>query len=321
MGNTQTIYPPPDMYIKNVLDIGSLWGKAGVNLFSLIMGYYCIFSEELFFKKLIKLESTILQYTLGGLIFALLMRMHLSAGNIIISIFPVIFEHYWFITAYFIVYILAPYINKCLKVLSQENYVKLLGVLMLFGSIIPFFTGRQTSGLFWNQLNWFIIMYIMGSYLRIYKPAYRKQVYVWTLVVCNVLLICSVLIISKIANYIPVLSDYTVYFRWSNSPLVIVICLCLMRIAEQTPVWNNNYINKFATLVIGIYLFQENVFFRDYLWGQLFINTSTSNSLFLIIHYSISVFLVCMLGAIVEYIRSYLVHSLSRLSRCDHCKQ
>ena len=81
MGNTQTIYPP-DMYMKNVLDIGSLWGKAGVNLFSLIMGYYCIFSEELFFKKLIKLESTILQYTLGGLIFALLTRMHLSAGRV-----------------------------------------------------------------------------------------------------------------------------------------------------------------------------------------------------------------------------------------------
>ena len=96
---------------KVFLECVSLWGKAGVNLFCLIMGYFGIRSEFKI-KKVIQLEAQVIFYSLFGLCIALIFKSKLSFSAIVVTLFPIIFNQYWYITAYIMVYILSPFLNK-----------------------------------------------------------------------------------------------------------------------------------------------------------------------------------------------------------------
>lgn len=294
---------------KVFLECVSLWGKAGVNIFCLIMGYYGI-SSNFRIKKVVKLEAQVLFYSILGLGIAILCRFNLSFGETVISIFPFVFGQYWYISAYFMVYILSPFINKMVLGLSQSEYQKLVGISMIFWCIIPFFTLREDSGLFWNQFIWFIVMYVVGGYLRIYKTNFSKKYYWLVLCGSNIILIMSVVIINISSCYIPQMRDYTTYFRWSNSPIIMIMCIAIMRLAERGNIGNNKWINSLARGTLGVYLFHENVFIQKILWNNVFNNSKYFYSYGIVLHFIIAILLVFLAGNSIEIIRKILFEKM-----------
>ena len=133
-------------------------------------------------------------------------------------------------TAYVVVFLLSPYINLLVCKLEQEQYWKLLIILYVVWCIIPFFTLRQSTGMFWNQLIWFFVMYLTGAFIRTYQAKFSRKVYINTLWISNVLLILSVFIITWLSSLNDGFTGYITYFRWSNSPLIVAICISMMRL-------------------------------------------------------------------------------------------
>lgn len=312
----------PSYGMEILLNIGSGGGKIGVNIFCLLMGYFGlkIGVSSHSFKKLLKLESQVLFYSLGGLIAGALWGLEVTKIDIIKSVMPTLFEQYWFMTAYFIVYLLSPYINICILNLNNREYLRFMLILYLIGSILPFFTLRPGSGLFWTQLNWFIIMYITGAYLRKMHPRYTLSKYITAFLVAAILMMVAITAVTFASHYYPTLSRGIGTIRWSNSPFSIVICVSLFRIAQLAHERHYVYINKIASLCIGAYLFQENIFFSQMLWGNYFKNSLICTTTSLLYHFISSVIIVFGIGIIIEFFRSFLSRYISSMAIKMQCK-
>lgn len=291
---------------KILLEIISLWGKAGVNIFILIMGYYMIKKGDAGFRKLGSLEIQVLFYSFLGLAAGLSLGMNMGIKTYAHLLFPLITNSYWFITAYFLVYLLSPYINKMILLLTVKEFNRLIIILYIIWCVVPFFTNQKSSGLFWSQFVWFVVMYITGAWLRLNQARFTKRTYYCFFIVCNILLIASALTIEMLSHHFNIPSDAVRYFAWSNSPLIVVICISMMRIAELK---ESNYyplVNLIASLVIGMYLFQENVIFSDLCWHQWFDNSLPTSFIMKMVHVFYSVTIVCIIGGTIEYLRSML---------------
>jgi hypothetical protein len=297
-----------------LLNVCSLWGKAGVNIFCLLTGYMLVCKPQIDYRRLKTVEFQVLFYTLTGLVAGYLTHHSIGFGNIIKSVFPVVFEHYWYVTAYVIVFLLSPYLNKMIRNIEQKDFARLLIICFIVWSVIPFFTAREHSGLYWNQFIWFVVMYLTGAYIRLTNHRYSRRCYINAFWISSLLLVLSVVVIEWLAHYNARFSPYITYFRWSNSPLVVITCFALMRIAAMSKQRSVGWINFVASLVFGIYLFQENVFYRDILWQDLLNNTTPTTQPQLAAHIFLSILAVVVIGGVIDYIRIKIFNIL-RLSK------
>ena len=91
----------------------------GVTCFILLSGYFGIRFD---FKKLIRLDLMIIFFTIFGTIAV----GNLGIKALIKSCIPVISRYYWFISCYFFLCFLTPFLNQIPEKLSKENFEKLL---------------------------------------------------------------------------------------------------------------------------------------------------------------------------------------------------
>ena len=93
---------------------------------------------------------------------------NLGIKALIKSCIPVISRYYWFISCYFFLCFLTPFLNQIPEKLSKENFEKLLAVLLLLFSVIPtfgFFEIMQDGG---KGLVHMVMIYLLGRFLGLF---------------------------------------------------------------------------------------------------------------------------------------------------------
>lgn len=151
--------PSLNKIIVEMLEIG---GKLGVVIFVLISGYFLIEKKNGVLKKGFMLWGQVFFYSflfLGMVLFFHEDRL-LSTGNILMSIFPVIYRQYWFFSVYIIIYIMFPYINKFARSMEEFEYKKLLIIMIVMWVIIPTLTNQQLES---NEILFFLLLYLGGG--------------------------------------------------------------------------------------------------------------------------------------------------------------
>ena len=153
------------------------WGMeslciVAVNVYMLISGYFLVESG---FKlhRVIELWCQVLFYTiLVPLVLIALGILPASIFNIyhiLQTILPVQMEHYWFITAYIIMYLLSPVLSVAAKNMSKEQLKgTIMGLLLFFAvskSVLPVELTIDNKG--YDGL-WFICVYLVAAYMRLY---------------------------------------------------------------------------------------------------------------------------------------------------------
>lgn len=290
-----------------LLDSFSSCGKIGVNIFCLLMGFFGITSHGVSTKKILSFEIQVLFYSLFGLGIGFVFdRELLSIKTYALSLFPTITEHYWFFSAYIIVYALSNFINTFLRNLQKREYICLLLFCYMVWSVIPFFSLREAWGMFWNQLIWFFVMYITGAYLQLYKNKRLNGKKILVVLVTSLLVLnFSFIVLELINSYHPIPDSIITYFRWSNSPIAITASVSLFIVCCDKDPYSNKVINKIGGLVFGIYLFHENVIIQDILWGKILNASSCDTAKSLVFHFLTSIIIVFILGSVIELVRSF----------------
>ena len=143
-------------------------GKIGVDVFVLISGYFLINSNgSIFdFKRILKFWGQVVFYSVG--IYIVSCAFGVSGFRIkpfIKAFFPITFSSWWFASTYFVLYIVHPFLNKLLHEIDQKLYQSLLVMLVILWSVIPTFTTSSYQG---NSLLWFITLYAIAGYARLY---------------------------------------------------------------------------------------------------------------------------------------------------------
>lgn len=247
-------------------------GKLGVNIFVLITGYYMS-------QKTAKVGSKVLKNWLLVLLYSwfiaaasfIILRPETSMKSLLKAIFPIVFEEYWFMTAFVGVLILSPWVNKLIASVNNRDMFKGLIVLFVMQSFIPTFTGTET----WlSNLSFFTFLYITGAYIN--RSAIAEKVSKRILLFMFGGSIIAMWGISMIlwveAKSFPILSNYINYFSVSVESVFIYFSACsIFLFAIKQRRFSNTLINSVATYIVGGYLFQSHDFVSGGIWS--FVNS------------------------------------------------
>lgn len=237
-------------------------GKIGVNIFLLISGYFLV--NKMFTpQNFLKIYVMTIFYSLMFLCLSFVIGCHsVKTISIIQSIFPIGGNAYWFITNYLVLFIFLDYINCFLKQLSKNDYQKLLLICFVLWSIIPTITIKANYG--FSLLNWFLFVYSIGAYLKIYNIRIKLSYCIYMIFILVFIQSVIIYIILQ-ANSCNILST----FFNINNLYQFLMAFLIFNIFSDIKLKQNLIINNISSSVFAVYLIHDNIFVRPYLWHNI----------------------------------------------------
>lgn len=175
-----------------------------VNVYMFISGYFLCTSS---FKpsRLIQLWLQMWMYSVVfGLIGALTGIMTETAFDthfLLTLFFPVAMNHYWFMTAYILLYALLPFLGTALQRMTKRQLqIAVLLLLFVFSiqkSILP--VRLETDGLGYDCL-WYVCVFAAAAYVRRFGIPFleKKGRGIVLYLVCGMLIFCGTMILREV---------------------------------------------------------------------------------------------------------------------------
>ena len=298
------------------LSIPRLWynfiimgGKIGVDIFALISGYFLINNESktLDINKIIKFIGQVFFYSVGIFIVCRLTGViDWSAKSFIKAVFPITFSKWWFASTYFVLYLMHPYLNKLLHSIEKSIYQRLLLLLVVCWSIIPTFT---TSSFQSNSLLWFVTLYSIAGYIRLYglNVKFTTKHYFLFYLICSALTYSSSVIFTILGSKWDIFAQHTTYFYGQEKLTILSISLCLFMCFSTLKMNYHKWINTMASATFGVYLIHDNDIIRKLLWLDWFRNAEYQDSLLLIPYSIFVVAVVYIVCSTIDLLRRYII--------------
>lgn len=283
----------------------------GVNLFVIISGYFGINGSV---KSFVKLWLMIAFYSLICLLIGNLMfGMPISLAKLVKSFIMPFTSEYWFLECYLGLYILAPVINKGLKLLSAHELRNII-LLMTVISAFSCWYGRNMIGNNGYSLYHFIYIYIFGYFLRVGGIKWERHKWMMIAVLSLVLNIGITYVFDFISN-----SFDNRYWNENaiayNNPFIIAASVSIFMCFSKLQLRPNKYINSFAAAAHGCYLLQDG-FIRIPIYElqrNYMISSSLENT---ILMYFISYISLWVISYIIMKIYTFLYQEW-----CYYCKK
>lgn len=296
-----------------------------INCYVLISGYFLV-DSSVSFMKLFKLEGQVWFYSIGLYALALMTRcVTFEPSDFIYALFPAASCEYWFVTMYMGMYLLAPFVNKLLKSLTQKQCRLFVIVLFALFSLIPnlFFYSAWLNFGGGAGIVWFISVYCMGAYVKMYySPDGRTRRHFLRYLAAAMLVPLSRFAIEallktglgKVSFFETLMWGFSVFFNY-NSVLVTAASLLLF-IAFLNLKIRPGRISKAITVLaagaFGVYLAHDNPNIREPLWGKL--STASLPERWYLIPALLGIMvLVYLAGTLIDFIRRLI---FERLGRC-----
>lgn len=294
-----------------------------VNVYVLISGYFLV-EAGFKVKRVLVLICQILFY---ALLIPLIMTgtgMFHGEGGIygLISYFlPIQTEHYWFATAYVLMYLFTPILNIAVKNMSKQQLQITLGGLLLFfcvgKSLLPI---QLVTDRFGYDFGWFLCVYLVAAYLRLYGlETLRTAGRAWTVYAgCGLLIfgtgLAAYLINRKTGGLAYAMSlpfHYNFVFCLLGAVALFTAFGHIRIKNEKAAEW----ICRISPLTFGVYLFHEHINIRNEWagWIEDFIGPVARAGIgSLLVHWAISVLLVYTAGIFVDAIRAVVFRYVGR---------
>ena len=295
-------------------------GKVGVNIFVLISGYYLITNNETRFN-IHKTAKFIGQVFFYSVVLFFIGRITGVAGfslkSLVKVFFPITFSAWWFASTYFVLYLLHPFLNKLLTHITKTLYQKLILTLVICWSVIPTFTTSAFQG---NSLLWFITLYTIAGYVRLYglnKRLTTKHYFVvWS--ICSLLTYASSVVFTVLGSKWDVFAEHITYFYGQERLTTLLTAVSFFMIFETSKLNYRKWINTLASATFGVYLIHDHEVVRDFLWKDLFENARYQNSLFLIPYSIFVVAVVYIVCSSVDLLRQSIIEKpfMKLVKRC-----
>ena len=249
------------------LELWGWGGKVGVNCFLLVTGYFMC-QKQFTWRKFLKLYLEVKFYKLAiALIFVLVGRQALTLDYCFKSVFNVALLMGTTFSATFIaLFLLIPFINRLIGVMDKKTHGRLLLVLLLIYTVIGTFINR----LFGDDLVWFVTVYLIGAYIRLYaapKMYSLKRTASWA-ALALVLSLASVVVITFAPQLNSCMSVYFFVYN-ANRVLAIASAVTFFLFFKNLDLGHNRLINLAASATFGVLLIHANSDISSWLWGDV----------------------------------------------------
>lgn len=264
-----------------------------VNCFALISGFVMCNSKP----KVSKLAELWLQtavYTVSfTVLFFFLVPETRGWFALLDAVMPITRKHYWYISAYFGLYLLVPLLNAAIAKIEKRTFgISLLAMFVLF-SVLPTMLRSEPYKIDKGySLIWLCLLYLAGAYMNKYRiPEKIKKRWAWLVFFASVVLT----FLSKVAiEYLtrewlgkPMFGDTFVDYV---SPTIVLAALSLFVACSKLtfPPAINKIIAWFAPAALGVYLIHVCI----PVWKNVIKNFSVS-----FVEHSVPVMVLVVLGS------------------------
>lgn len=250
-------------YVAWFLEIGCY---CAVNCYALISGYVGINSKPKF-SSLATIWCQVAFYSLGiALLFFFFSPGAVEAQNLIKYALPVTTGRYWYFTAYFLMYLLAPFINTAVNNMSKRSLVT--GLTILFFVFIPLgmLPDDHSSLKDGYSFVWLSMLYALGAFIKKYGFFEKAKKRTWLAVYFASILgsFGSAVVLGKL------LPKYEFVFVNYISPSIFLAGLSLFMFFSKCSVSApaKKLVAFFAPVSFGVYLIHTHlIFFGQVLKG------------------------------------------------------
>ena len=319
MGYTNT--DQPFIVFISGITMGS-WGLLGVDLFLITSAWFLV-DQPFKVKRILGIVFQVFTYLFA---FSVLRFVDMySVTHSIAACFadlgrrlldgllqPLWSGCYWFVTAYFFLSLLSPLLNRFLNKVGKGTVERTLLLTIFIPIYAQFSFNPVTDTLF------FVYVYLLVGYIKRYgfKPLERfasfKSV---ALVTALVVLARLILYINGRVDILPLkviggFLSYTLAVITRHSLILLVDALLLYFAVLKRPARHNKTINRFATFMLGVYLFHDNSMGPNMLNGFLLVAQNAgllAATAFFPLEYLAFIVFVFATGLLVEMIRFRLI--------------
>lgn len=280
------------------LQIFGFAGKAMINGFLLISGYFMV-KHKTSLKKILRLYLQIKFYVF--VIYFLMVLIGVESFSLV-SLGKTVFSmirgvNVGFTATFFLLYILIPFINKFIENINKKQFAILLFILFSFYTVIPtFFVFNDT----FNEISWYISMYLVGGYIRLYydniELSVKKSL---VIILANlVLIVASILVLDTIGH-----SPYHMVIN-ANKLFAVTLAVSLFMVFKNINLGYSKWINKLSSVTFGVLLIHANSdAMREFLWVRVLNVSSFYSSQYLFIHAVLSVVAIYIICSLIELFR------------------
>ena len=265
-----------------LMNIISFWH---VSTYALISGYIGYKSNK--YSNLLYLLFWTILYTVSITYYLNRFRPEFKTGNVnYTNFFPVIFEHYWYFTKYFGMYLFLPVINKGIAYLTKSElrnaFMCLIFIYIIEKDIMnprrdPFTFCKGYSSV------WLLICFLMGAYFGKFKynfHGFKKFIFCFLILM---IFYYSTYFCFNISFY--PMQNVSGYYktklmiclkqifvqRISSVPMILQSISVLLFL---TQIKYNKYLVKIITfigpLTFGVYLMHDHILIRTFIIRNLF---------------------------------------------------
>ena len=287
-------------------------GKIGSNIFVLISGYFMVNNTGYTFnlKKVLKLWGQVFVYSISiYMIFGFMGMSDLEAKSLLKVFFPITFSSWWFASTYFVLFLIHPFLNILLHCLEKNLYQHLLVLVIICWCIIPTFTTSLYES---NSLLWFITLYTIAGYIRIYglNPRFTSKRYFIFCGIFSVLTYLSSVVFTFLGTKWSIFATNATYFYGQQKLPDLLIALTLFMTFATLKMSYHKWINIVASATFGVYLIHENSLVRPFLWSNIFKNAQYQDSLILIPYSILVVAAVYVICTLIDLLRQQVIEKL-----------
>lgn len=163
-----------------------------------------------------------------------------------------IFDSYWFIPVYLMLYLFAPALNPFIKQSSHKQYLTILVSLIVMQTIYGCLNMRESGYFEGCSPISFVILYFLGAYLHRFSEQFNK-ISKKTWLFFFIMLVSLSCILALLSNYM--LYEFLSSLAWKfSSPIVIAAAACLLLLFSKINIGYNRFINWIAASSFAAFL-------------------------------------------------------------------
>lgn len=237
-----------------------MFGRTACSVFVLITGYFLSSGVKPgHWKKVIPLAAEAVFYSSATFLVlcALGFRMF-SPKGLLLALVPFIGGNIWFVTNYIVFSFTIPFLNPMIHALSKRQHEGLLVCFGVFWCLLPTFATKVVSfGWTFGELDFFLVMYLVGAYLRRFSPHehWRNRWNGLAALFCFVLMVLSVAAMDLLGiwlrkdAFVSHAMHFLSFYSILSVPLAISAFCYFSRLS-----FHNYMIGRMAKSVLVIYL-------------------------------------------------------------------
>lgn len=316
----------PASGVNIVATIVQSFAITGVNTYVLLSGFF-MSKQSPKVSKLLYLVCTVYFYTVLISLAMMIVGTYVlhsenSVYKMVQYLFPISDEHYWFVTAYVIMYVLSPVLNAAVNTLKRRQLMFVIAGLLIWfcvvKSIVPVVLSTDRYG---YDYGWFICLYLIAAYLRRYEvPLFSSAKKSAIVFVSSALIIAALSFVLYYVNYrTGGLVHYSQVPMHYNFILTLTGSLGLFSIFRYYHMRESGVakaVRFMGPLTFGVYLLHMHLEIKDRWigWLESFLGEVALDSVPLFLwHAAMSVLIVFAAGIFVDWIRKSIFDYAGRV--------